>query len=140
MKEFIEKLIGRLEETDFNDIQMVVREVLLKYGFPYESVVQDEVWNALDELSTNKFAIKIVNQLAEEHNNGWIPVEERLPDTNNYILLSFSNFTIPAVGRYEVEEDGSGAFYICDELETCVSQELFVNAWQQLPGPYKECE
>ena len=72
--------------------------------------------------------------------NGWIPVDERLPDTNNYILLSFSNFTIPAVGRYEVEEDGSGAFYIGDELETCVSQELFVNAWQQLPEPYKECE
>ena len=69
MNEFINKLIERLEETDLNDIQMVVSEVLLKYGFPYESVVQDEVWDALDELSTNKFAIEIVNQLAEEYNN-----------------------------------------------------------------------
>jgi hypothetical protein len=67
MKEFVEKLIGRLEETDFNDIQMVVRKVLLKYGFPYESIVQDEVWDALDELSSNKFAIKIINELAEEY-------------------------------------------------------------------------
>lgn len=73
MKEFTEKLIGRLEETDFNDIQMVVSEVLKKYGFPKESIIQDEIWDALDELSTNKFAIKIVNKLAEEYNNGWIP-------------------------------------------------------------------
>ena len=84
--------------------------------------------------------INEVTALEKQHNNGWIPVDERLPDTNDYILLSFSNFTIPAVGRYEAEEDGSGAFYIGDEVETCVSQMLFVNAWMELPEPYKECE
>ena len=71
-------------------------------------------------------------------NNGWISIDERLPDTNDYILLSFSNFTNPLVGRYETDEDGSGAFYIGDELETCLSQNIFVNAWQPLPEPYKE--
>lgn len=76
--------------------------------------------------------------LEKQHNNGWIPVDERLPDTNDYILLSFSNFTNPVIGRYETEKDGSGAFYVGDELETCLSQDLFVNAWQQLPEPYKE--
>ena len=81
-----------------------------------------------------------VKVLEKQHNNGWIPVDERLPDTNDYILLSFSNFTIPVVGRYETEKDGSGAFYVGDELETCLSQDLFVNAWQQLPDPYKESE
>ena len=81
-----------------------------------------------------------VKALEKQHNNGWIPVDERLPDTNDYILLSFSNFTIPVVGRYETEKDGSGAFYIGDEVETCVSQMLFVNAWMKLPEPYKESE
>lgn len=88
-------------------------------------------------------ALQLVSDIfdsMEEQNNEWIPVDERLPDTNNYILLSFSNFTIPVVGRYEAEEDGSGAFYIGDELETCLSQDLFVNAWQQLPKPHKESE
>lgn len=84
--------------------------------------------------------LEVLDEVEKEHNNGWIPVDERLPDTNDYILLSFSNFTIPVVGRYEAEEDGSGAFYIGDEEETCVSQMLFVNAWQQLPKPYKESE
>ena len=104
-------------------------------------------------------AIKIVNQVEEEfgnptlcylggpceyqtedvnHNNGWIPVEERLPDGDRYILLHFANFTLPEIGRYEEDEEG-GAFYIGDEDETCVQQDLFVNAWMELPERYK-CE
>lgn len=41
----------------------------------------------------------------------WIPVEERLPDTDNYILLSFENFTRADIGSYELDEEGNGAFY-----------------------------
>lgn len=71
----------------------------------------------------------------EQYNNGWIPVEEELPETDKYILLSFSNFSIPCVGRYEEDENG-GAFYVGDD-ETCVSQDMFVNAWMNLPAPYQ---
>lgn len=42
-----------------------------------------------------------------EETGGWNPVEERLPSDNRYILLSFSNFSLPAVGRYEDD-----AFYL----------------------------
>ena len=69
----------------------------------------------------------------------WIPVEERLPEPGKYILLSFSNFSVPVVGRWEEDEQG-GAFYLGDEDETCVSQSLFVNAWMELPENYKEDE
>ena len=69
----------------------------------------------------------------------WIPVEEQLPENDRYILLSFANFSLPMVGHYEINEDGSGAFYLgdCNEEDTCVSQDLFVNAWMPLPGPYR---
>ena len=69
----------------------------------------------------------------------WVPVEEQLPEDDQYILLSFANFSLPAVGHYEINEDGSGAFYLgdCNEEDTCVSQDLFVNAWMPLPGPYR---
>ena len=83
--------------------------------------------------------IQIIDQVAEEYNNVWIPVAERFPEDDKYILLSFSNFTIPMIGRYEEDEDG-GAFYLGDEDETCVSQDLFVNAWMLLPEPYKKGE
>ena len=69
----------------------------------------------------------------------WIPVEERLPEDDNYILLSFENFSLPLVGRYEADSDGGGAFYLgdCDEGDTCLSENLFVNAWMPLPEPYQ---
>lgn len=69
---------------------------------------------------------------------GWISVDAKLPDDNRYVLLSFSNFSVPQVGRYETFKDGSGAFYLGDEAETCQSQYIFVNAWMELPEPYKD--
>ena len=68
----------------------------------------------------------------------WIPADEP-PKTDDYILLSFENFTIPMVGRYEKFEDGSGNYYLgdCDEKDTCLANNLFVNGWQPLPGPYR---
>lgn len=69
--------------------------------------------------------------------DGWIPVEKELPKTDTYILLSFSNFSLPMVGRYEADE-GGGAFYLgdCDGEDTCIGNDLYVNAWQPLPKPY----
>lgn len=66
----------------------------------------------------------------------WIHVEERLPDNDDYILMSFENFSLPLVGRYETDETG-GAFYVGDDEESCISQNLFVNAWMPLPEPYR---
>lgn len=68
----------------------------------------------------------------------WIPVEERLPEDDRYILLSFENFSLPLVGRYEENEKG-GAFYLgdCDEEGTCISNDLYVNAWTYLPERYR---
>ena len=121
-----EKIMKRLEEeSDYEPIE---------YDCDDTGCVDEQKFIATDE------AKKIVQEVAEEYNNGWIPCSERFPDTDKYILLSFSNFSIPLVGRYEEDEDGSGSFYIGDEMETCLSQDLFVNAWQPLPEPYKESE
>lgn len=66
----------------------------------------------------------------------WHLVQEELPKNDDYILLSLDNFTVPQVGRYEQYKDGSGAFFLGDETESCVSQFLFVNAWMPLPHRY----
>ena len=78
-------------------------------------------------------AINIVQEVSEEYKEGWIPCSERLPEEETYILLSFDNFSLPCVGRFY-----AGCFYIGDEDDTCLSQDLFVNAWQPLPEHYKE--
>lgn len=76
----------------------------------------------------------------EEKTGGWIPVTERLPEDDKYIMISFENFTLPDIGRYEADKDGNGAFYPGDDEKSYVEYDLFVNAWMPLPEPYRESE
>lgn len=68
--------------------------------------------------------------------NYWIPVDEKLPDPDTLILVSFENFSVPMIGRYTVDDDDGGTFRIGDEDETFVEHDLFVNAWMPLPKCY----
>ena len=67
----------------------------------------------------------------------WIPVTERLPETNDYILISFGNYPLSDIGRYEVDVEGSGAFYPGNKDVSYASIGVFVNAWMPLPEPWK---
>ena len=71
MKEFIEKLIGRLEEyRNFEDHDNLDRQCI-------------------------DGAIEIVKQLAEEHNGGWIPCSERLPEEKeNPITFDYMQYPV----------------------------------------------
>lgn len=66
----------------------------------------------------------------------WIPCSERLPEEEEYILLSFANYTGLDIGRYEKDGENDN-FYPGDEEETYASYGLIVNAWMPLPEPYK---
>ncbi len=57
----------------------------------------------------------------------WIPVDEGVPENEDYILLSFSNFNAPIVGRYE-----DNNFYAGDNTEPLIKADLFVNAWKKI--------
>ena len=80
-----------------------------------------------------------IESLVTDTNVGskWTPVEEGFPEEEEHILLSFANFILPAIGRYQKNKDGSGNFYLGDEDETLLSYGLIVNAWMTLPEPYK---
>lgn len=71
----------------------------------------------------------------------WIPAynppETDETEMSDYLLLSFENFPVPLVGRYELDEEGNAAYYAGDSEDSCISQGLFVNAWMPLPEPYK---
>ena len=59
MKEFVKKLISRLEEYQENNTQC-------KSSDDYE----------LGQFNACEYAIEIVHQLAKEYNNGWIPASK----------------------------------------------------------------
>lgn len=75
--------------------------------------------------------------VAENNSYGWMPISESVPDSDRYILISFSNYPVPCVGRYEENEDG-GAFYVDDDDKPLIKYGVFVNAWMELPKSYKE--
>lgn len=82
----------------------------------------------------------LLKELGEERRKHcWIPVEERLPENDDYVLMSFENFSLLTIGRYVTDEDGGGAWYLGDddEEDTCTANDLFVNAWMPLPEPYR---
>lgn len=123
MKEFIEKLIGRLEKLRdrYQD----------KYGFCSDSVDYGKTIGLND-------AISIVNQLAEEYINtstdtssGWIPCSERLPEEEDYYLVTKEDDIAYSIDialwnpHYHWSNNG---FHKADK----------VIAWQPLPAPYKE--
>lgn len=103
--------------------------------------LENELAHCSDEAYfSKKNILKVVNSLLYEcelSNGNWIPVEERLPEPDTYILVSFSNFSVPDIGRYENGKEG-GAFYPGDEDHSYSTFNLFVNAWMPLPEPYKE--
>lgn len=66
----------------------------------------------------------------------WIPCSERLPEEEEYILLSFANCTGLDIGRYENDGEND-KFYPGDDEETYAHYGLIVNAWMPLPEPYK---
>lgn len=74
----------------------------------------------------------------DEKENGFIPVDEKLPDPDKYILVSFENFPIPMIGIYTVDDDDGGTFRISDEDDSFLEHDLYVNAWTELPEPYRE--
>lgn len=67
----------------------------------------------------------------------WIPVTERLPEDESYVLVSFENCSDTDIARYEENEE-SGVFYPGDDECTYMQYGLFVNAWMPLPERYKE--
>mgnify|MGYP000475554830 FL=1 len=67
----------------------------------------------------------------------WIPISERLPEEEDYILLSFANYTGLDIGRYEHDGEND-KFYPGDDEETYAHYGLIVNAWMPLPEPCRE--
>lgn len=106
-------------------------------------------WDAPNVYTSEKETRAKAEQLIRQRNRleshtvsepGWIPVTERLPENDSYVLMSFENFSLPLVERYVDDEELGGAWYLgdCIDEDTCLANDLFVNAWMPLPKPYRE--
>ena len=79
-----------------------------------------------------------IERMKGEERQQWIPVTERLPEPESYVMVSFKNASIVDIASYRIDDGGSGAFYPGDMDESYVSVGVFVNAWKPLPEIYRE--
>ena len=119
MKEFIEKLIGRLDVLEQVRLDM--------HDWQGQSAVSD--------------AIEIVNQLAEEYGkdinvttNGWILCSERLPEDTSFVLCTEKDTKEIYVGWHDDIEDVGSRWFDFSGFS------MDVIAWQPLPAPYTKGE
>ena len=97
-------------------------------------------------------AKQIVQEVAEEYNNGWIPCSERLPEERDWCLAVFEEVDtgfigLPYIAEYlmgkhtiATTEDG-WIIHNCTDREDVSSEyykKLRCVAWQPLPEPFKE--
>ena len=101
---------------------------------------EDGVFSAYDDTYDIVIHCKSKEEQEEviEHlkSTNWIPVDEKLPDPDKHILVSFENFSLPMIGRYTVDDADGGTFRVGDEDESFIEHDLYVNAWMSLPKCY----
>ena len=107
---------------------------------------REELKNSVGDLAEDIKAFDMAIEALEK--TRWIPVNERLPEIKQHVLLSCYGRVI--YGRMISEDGNSGypVFEICDSvgekrpivLETTVHSEYTtsrIKAWMPLPEPYK---
>nr|UVX71750.1 MAG: Protein of unknown function (DUF551) [Bacteriophage sp.] len=115
-------------------------------GKPYYSLKYKELGNNYFNVGYSSYSLENViawkneyfDMIQQDEDDSWIPVDEKLPDPDKYILVSFFNYSIPMIGRYTVDDNDGGTFRVGDEDESFGEHGLYVNAWMPLPKCYKE--
>ncbi len=125
MKEFIDKLIGRLEEREA-ELKNITAECK-----PTKEI-RDKNYGYYTAMNHAK---EIVNQLAEEYNNGWIPCSSgKLPKDKERVFITHQIEGYPPK-RFEANYSKDIGWY--DEETAELFETCEVIAWQPLPEPYQ---
>ena len=75
-------------------------------------------------------AIEIVQEVAKEYGNGWIPCSERLPEPNTRVMACSNN------GKIEIDAFGM----VSQRWLRATKEKVEIVAWQPIPQPFKGVE
>ena len=134
MNKAFEKILERLEELQNNLLSQTEGDVSVQVGI----------------INGVMYSKKIVQEVAEEYNGGWIACSERLPEESGYYLVTYRDWSdgnfLPKYDdtyvrrlHYQINEHFVGWNYpknVDDRAENDCHKEVI--AWQPLPEPYKE--
>ena len=115
MQEVFQKIINSLEDRQYEN----------------RHKLHNDEWNiGIDQ------AIEIVNHMAEEYNNGWIPCSERLPQQPKEINLFETKCLKPYLVSVPHSDYPYKAFWN-GKYFTDGFMKFEANAWKPLPEPYR---
>ena len=117
MNKAFEKILERLEELQNNLLSQTEGDINLQVG----------VINGV------MYSKKIVQEVAEEYNGGWIACSDRLPEEYIEVLVSVKEIDGSFYTRTSWMQDGVWVI-----KKTPFQPEVI--AWQPLPEPFKECD
>jgi hypothetical protein len=129
MKEFVETLIGRLEECKKIEKCNLYSGIEEGFGYGHCSDAFED-GQTLGAFNAYSSMLDFIKELAEEYNNGLISCNQRLPNCEKEFLVTLRDGEV-AVARYEKEEN-----IWVDIIEGYF--EYPVVAWCELPEPYKK--
>ena len=118
MNKAFEKILERLEELQNNLLSQTEGDINLQVG----------VINGV------MYSKKIVQEVAEEYNNGWIPCSERLPEDDSICIVTVeypNNKTMVDYGWFDRKR-------VCWFVGMQEFRTSNILAWQPLPEPFKE--
>jgi hypothetical protein len=161
MKEFIDKLIERLEEEKqachinaevyterkIGKIIDIVNELAEEYKGNYESVgvLKQIMWErdiAIEQL--HELGYEFGQKIAEEYKGGWIPCSERLPETDDYVLCWYEYRIMQGTCEGEMKQTYGIGYYLKPFKnwggEVSYGRDCKVIAWMPLSAPYTEGE
>ena len=150
MQEVFEDISRKLVYAD--NIYRYIKTEINPYGRPFKGSVYEfglKIMEYIKNISAAYDADKIVEQVAAEYNNGWIPCSERLPEEGGYYLVTYHGWSngdyLPKFDdtyvrrlHYQKSERFTGwnhPRYCDDKAENDTNREVI--AWQKLPQPYQ---
>ena len=126
MNKAFEKILDRLEELRQNQI----KELCEHKDFTSE-MQSMRGHNILQD------AKKVVQEVAEEYNGGWIACSERLPEKNGMYLCTQNSYDL-ATNKNIIRVSTELVEFYNGKWRR--AKNLVVTHWQPLPKPYKESD
>ena len=120
MNKAFEKILERLEETSVCEDNRTCNYCQRNWC-PLLLIERDEVE-------------KIVNEVSEEYNNGWIACSERLPEKNGMYLCTQNSYDL-ATNKNIIRVSTELVEFYNGKWRR--AENLVVTHWQPLPEPYQ---
>ena len=103
--------------------------------------VADAVWSVTGDKNVAKVWDQIKDLPSAQPEPKWIPVSERLPETEEFVLASltgkYRNTTFEHASEIADYADGGWCVYAYPHMSAEKCEEL-IEAWMPLPEPYRE--